>query len=348
MADITNLFPSLETFVASSNAFSALTPHFLPATITDLTLEDNELTSLSNLHPLTHLPNLRRLILKNNKIFEISTSDTNSLVFSSSLTELDLSYNEISTWSFIDQLETVFPGLTALRIPHNPLYQNLRSPDGKALSPQDGYMLTFARLGKLKNINYSPISDKDRLNAEPYYLSLIARELASAPEDLAAEIVAQHPRYKYLCEEYGDPVVRRETSAVNPVSLAARLIKFKLRLGDSVKHAAASTAGASDIEVEVPVGFTSYSLHGVVGKELGLKPLKLKLIWETGDWMPASHQFDINKEESWDSESSDDEIKESTQRTEMVMREVEIVPGTRLVGTWVDGMEAVVRVELKL
>lgn len=47
-------------------------------------------------------------------------------------------------------------------------------------------------------------------------------------------------------------------------------------------------------------------------------------------------------DDDWDSEDSDAEMG-----MERVMREVEIVPGTRSIGTWIDGVEAVVRVEEK-
>jgi hypothetical protein len=47
-------------------------------------------------------------------------------------------------------------------------------------------------------------------------------------------------------------------------------------------------------------------------------------------------------DDDWDSEDSEVEMG-----MERVMREVEIVPGTRSIGTWVDGSEATVRVEIK-
>ena len=113
---LTHLFPALTSFSASSNLYSALSSHSLNPTLTSLVFEDNLITSLSSLQSLTTLPNLRRLILKQNKISAISSSPSDvSLVFSTSLTELDLTYNEISTWSFIDALPAIFPGLTSLR-----------------------------------------------------------------------------------------------------------------------------------------------------------------------------------------------------------------------------------------
>jgi Leucine-rich repeat (LRR) protein len=132
LARLTHLFPTLTTFGASSNLYTSLTAHALNPTITDLTLEENLIPSLSAIAILTKLPNLKRLILKSNKIFEVTSADTPHPVFSSTLAEVDLSFNELSTWPFIETLAHVFPGLTSLRVSHNPLYESLQAPDGRA------------------------------------------------------------------------------------------------------------------------------------------------------------------------------------------------------------------------
>jgi hypothetical protein len=349
MANITTLFPVLTSFNASSNFYTMLTDHYITPTITDLSFEDNSFTSISALRPLTKLPNLQRLVLKSNKISTIAPPDARFPIFSSTVTEVDLSFNELITWSFIDALAIVFPGLTALRISHNPLYQSLQAADGRALTAEDGYMLTLARLGNLTSLNYSPILPKERLNAESYYLSLIGKELNFAPHDLEKQIVASHPRYNELCEEYGEPVINREVNKVNPNSLAARLIRFSFYLSDSAKSALVQMqTGVKEakFEAEIPMSFTAYSLLGVVGKRFGIKPMKCRLVCETGDWMPAPRNND-QLEEGWDSDDSEEEEGKETVGAGRVMREVEIVPGTRAVGTWIDGMEAVVRVEVR-
>ncbi|KAF2706826.1 L domain-like protein [Pleomassaria siparia CBS 279.74] len=349
MANITTLFPILTSFVVASNFYTSLTPHSLAPTITDLNFEDNSFASLSDLVPLTKLPSLKRLVLKSNKISEIHPSSAPFPVFSSTVTEVDLSWNEFTTWAFIDNLALVFPGLTALRISHNPLYQSLQAADGRALTAEDGYMLTLARLGNLTSLNYSPVLPKERLNAESYYLSLIGRELTFAPPHLEAQIIASHPRYAYLCSEYGEPAINRSVNDVNPNSLAARLIRFSFYLGESAKSAL-SHGNPEDqddeFEAEIPMSFTAYSLLGVVGKRFGIQPIKCRLVYETGDWMPAPRKDDM-VEEGWDSEDSDEEGGKEKSGLKRVMREVEIVPGTRAVSTCIDGMEAIVRVEMK-
>jgi tubulin-specific chaperone E len=264
-------------------------------------------------------------------------------LFSTTVTEVDLSFNEIATWSFLDHLELVFPGLTSLRVSHNPLYANLQAADGRSLSAEDGYMLTLARMGRLKTLNYSPITDKERLNAESYYLSIIAKEINFAPESMREQVLASHPRYKWLCEEYGEPVLQR-AGAVKPNSLAARLIRFRFRLGERAKELVGGDA-KEGFEMELPMSFTVYSLLGVVGRRLGIAPWKCKLVWETGDWMPLGRSAGMQSIDEWDSDSLDEE-DENQGPYNSVMREVEIIAGTRLVGTWIDGTEAIVRVEI--
>lgn len=193
-------------------------------------------------------------------------------------------------------------------------------------------MLTLARLGNLKILNHSPINSKERLNAESYYLSLIVREVQFAPADLREHILKSHPRYKWLCDEYGEPDIQRSANAVNPNSLAARLIRINFYL---------ATTATEIYEAELPMSCTAYTVIGVVSKHFNIKPTKCRLIWETGDWMLTRKIVANGGDEDWDSDDSDAEIG-----MESIMREVEIVPGTRSIGTWIDGIEATVRVEV--
>lgn len=196
-------------------------------------------------------------------------------------------------------------------------------------------MLTIARLGCLKTLNYSTINEKERLNAESYYLSLIAKEVAYAPEKDTEAILKSHPRYKWLCEEYGEPVVKRTDGAVNPNSLAARLVRLKLYM---------KGGQGKEVEMEIPGRSTAYTLIGMVCREFSIKPTKCALVWETGDWVPAPKGVEKESDDDSDEDVSEDEERPALNS---VMREVQILPGTRSVGTWIEGMEATVRVELR-
>ena len=188
------------------NQFSTLTsiPEVpFTSTLVSIHLEFNEFSSLFDLAPLTSIASLRNLLLKGNKIDTIAPPFSSPPVFSQTLQHLDISYNRVSSWSFVDALNTVFPGLTSLRFTHNPIYDD---PDldtqesypstassttakGKGIAKSDeAFMLTIARLASLKTLNFSPITANDRSDAEMFYLSRIARQLSSVPEAAEKEV----------------------------------------------------------------------------------------------------------------------------------------------------------------
>jgi hypothetical protein len=313
--------------------------------LTSITLEDNNFTSLEDVQHLSACcPQLRTLNLKNNQISHTSKDPQHNPTFNlpRTILDLDLAYNNITSWEIINQLPTTLPGLRSLRISHNPLFSSLRSADNKPLTSADGYMLTIARLPQLSTLNYSKINDKERLNSETYYLSQIGKELSLSPQEKEKEILVSHPRWRELCEEYGEPKVeRQEASTIDPNSLAARLLACSV-----YSPLAAGNTNLPNEEnplvVEIPKSCSIYKVHGILGRRLGVEPLRLRLILETGEKdrvdMATWHGV-----EEWDSDEEDaEEVGE-----EWKEREEELVGGTRPLGTFVDGAKARIRVEIK-
>ncbi|KAI9864795.1 MAG: hypothetical protein M1813_002565 [Trichoglossum hirsutum] len=327
--------------------------------LSTLSLERNNFTCLSALSPLTALRNLQKLSLKSNKINAITDPTLpgklgeTELQFSESLSYVDISYNAIRDWPSIDALHDVFPGLTGLRVSHNPLYEEAGEveSDGKtnpvALGVEEGYMLTLARLKGLKSLNFSNITPQERTNAEMYYLSRIGKALSAAPETDESRILFQHRRYAELCELYGSPVVTRiSASTINPNSLEARLIniKFRLERDGITKHQA------------VPKGIDVYRLKGIVGRMFGVRPLGTRLVWESDEWDPIGgneSDYDDSEEEKEEGEAvigskqREDEKEDERKKGRWVRREVELEDGTGEVGFWIEGKEANIRVELR-
>jgi Leucine-rich repeat (LRR) protein len=357
IVNIVSLFRDDQSLVLSNNNYTTLDStvslSILPSSITTIDLESNTIGTIADLSPLANLPNLTTLILKKNPITAITKSPSEPFpTFRNTLTTVDLSHCEVDNWSFIDSLHSVFPALTSLRISHNPLFAHLTGPDHRILSTDDGYMLTIARLANLRSLNYSAISAKDRLNAESYYLSLITVELSVAPEMESEAIKGRHRRWTELCEEYGEPEIRRSTNRVNPNSLAARLVKLNFHLGDSTVQKLKNSAQAlQNFETEIPKSFSVYSVLGIVGKHFGLPPMKLNLIYETAEWDVVDKGANSAEDGLWDSEEeSGDEGGGSSVDWggRRVRREIEILAGTRGIGSWVDGPEADIRVEMLL
>ncbi|KAI2918492.1 hypothetical protein CBS63078_3054 [Aspergillus niger] len=362
---LTYQFPVLSTLSASANQLSMLTTP-LSNTITRLTLENNDLNTLSSIKSLISLSRLEHLSLRGNNISTIydtnNTSDT-TLQFPQSLHSLDLSRNKITTWDFINHLPSLFPGLDTLRISGNALYDQPVGPSHitgvpeKPMTVDEAYMLTLSRIGSLQMLNYGKITPKDRNNGELYYLSLIGKELSASPETAEAGILAQHPRYSELCDLYGQPVIRRAESgtggaAVNPRSVAARLVKLVFHLSQTE---AVAREGSTIKAKEVPRSFDTYQVKAIVSRLFGLQPYSFRLVWETDELDPVSKEK-MEDDEGWDSEDDGEEGIDDAKEREVevseepgfVKREVELVDTTKDIGFWFqsDMAEARIRVEV--
>lgn len=348
IALLTQSTPHLLSLSVANNELKSIGSEALPENIQTLDLAGNNFTAFSDLTNLNAYPKLKSLLLKHNQIdtaFQNCSDDPPSTL-STSIDSIDLAHNTITSWHFFNALPVAYPNLAHLIVANNPLYANLTSAEGKPLTTEDGYMLTIARLPNLQTLNFSRITDKERLNAEVYYLGQIAAELSRAPVEQAEEILVGHPRWKELCEEYGEPAVQRELKPqeTDPNSLGAKLVLLNFTLPCDVLPEVSTRTWRE----EVPKTFNIYAILGIVGKKLGIMPLKLRLIWETGEQDPVGRDGGYTGPEEWDSSDEEDEAT-SKEGCELIAREVELVAGTRAVGTYVEtsGVEARIRVELK-
>lgn len=364
-------FPSLTSLTASENQLKATTRP-LPNSITTLTLEWNNISSLSSIRHLASLPNLQHLSLRGNNITSI-TSDPNSIPdfqFPPTVHSIDLSRNNISSWTFLNHLSTLFPGLTTLRLSANPLYDQPPLPPAiaaatstmsasKPMTVDEAFMLTLARFqSTLRTLNFSKISLQDRSNAEMYYLSLIGKTLSATSEEEESSILAEHPRYSELCEIYGEPTITRAVVAdgsgkrvIHPRSVAARLVKMAFRLSDAVSTVSNELDGQVHVK-EIPGSFNSYQVKALVARLFGLPPFGFKLVWETDEWDPV--EKDAGEEGAdWDGDSDDeaeganpDPISEDESR--FVRREVELVESTRDIGFLFQGETGEMRIRVEV
>ena len=391
IGQLTARFPALETLIAGTNQLSLLAPPLppmstLPLTLTTLNLEFNDFTALSDLASLSGLHALCNLHLKGCNISQLTSSPEEAPLprFSPSLQYLDLSYNRVASWQFVDTLPDLLPGMTALRFSHNPIYNSpymdvdtdvaaatAKSASATAnanttVSTEESYMIAVGRLGALKTLNFSNVTATDRLNAEMFYLSRIAKQLATATEGSPEEagIIARHRRYAELCALYGEPAVVRHAE-INPAFLEARLITVDFVFG-----------GTKKVQVQVPKSFDMYAVKSMAAWLFGESPQKLRLVWETGEWDPVGGEDDEGRDD--DEEDDVDDVDGDVEEEEggkadaarqetaagdekenkpladnaaapgrWIKREVELKDSPRQFGFCVDGMEATVRVEVR-
>ena len=332
----------LSSFSAGFNQLSALTNVdflSLSTTLTTLNLEYNEIKYFSDMGNLTGLRALRTFHLKGNSIVDLAPQGVPIPAFSKSVQYLDVSYNQIESWSFVDNVTKSFPGLTALRIAHNPVY-DIKGDDAAAASSEEAHMFTVARMAALTSLNFSQITTDDRMNAEMFYLSRIARQLAAVPESAEASVKSQHPRYNELCEIHGEPdIVRKEV--VNPAFLEARLVAVTFTCKDKER-----------MTRRIPKSLDIYAVKSIAGSLFGVSPLKLRLIWETGEWDPVAVLDDQDessdegeKEQTAVGGTSGTEAQAASSKGRWIKREVELVDSPRQLGYVVDGLVVNLRVE---
>ncbi|EME49026.1 hypothetical protein DOTSEDRAFT_19505 [Dothistroma septosporum NZE10] len=340
IAKVASVAPSLTHLSAARNRLSWVTSDPMPLSVAHIVLSDNDFGALTELNGLESCCRLETLTLKRCHISANGNGGQNPLVYSKSLMVLDIAYNWVADWTFFSSLEEAYPALESLVITGNPLYGRLSSAEGVALTAEDGYMLTIARLPRISFLNYSKITEKVRLNSETYYLNQIATELGRTPADKRSEVLQKHPRWAALCDEYGEPRLQEsKPNAINSNSLAARLVTVTFDVS------AARALPAAEWKDVVPKSIDVYALFGIAGKRLGVMPLKLRLILETGEHDPVGSNMSFEGPEWWD--SSDEEDDRPAADHGFVAREVELVPGTRAIGTYFDGPGAQIRVELK-
>ncbi|KAL7533956.1 hypothetical protein ACHAXR_005549 [Thalassiosira sp. AJA248-18] len=133
-----------------------------------LDLSDCQLTEWGKqVMPFHNLPKLESLILNDNSIDRISIPNDKATMFPK-LASLQLAGTSISSWSALDSLNEI-PALRSLRLRNTPLTSSLGVGEVRAFA--------IARLPNLEFFNASPISDRERVEAERRYVSNVAREL---------------------------------------------------------------------------------------------------------------------------------------------------------------------------
>ncbi|OJD25508.1 hypothetical protein ACJ73_03114 [Blastomyces percursus] len=372
-AAVSKRFPSLRTLSLSGNEFTSLS-YPISGRIQELTLEYNGFESIHSIRNLTSLPELKKLSLRGNRICGVGSGNPamiaheTEVIFSPILTSLDISFNKINSWTFINMLPKVFPGLTALRVSNNPLYDQPPAPSRITNMPEypmtvdEAYMLTLAHLSQLETLNYSTITAQDRNNGELYYLSLIRKELAASPQSEEKRILESHPRYKELCDTYGEVEIKREAdgsgSGIHPRSLAARLVTFNFYLADHQNRKPGlqdpGTTVSPEYSTEIPKSFDVYRIKAIVARHFSLTPLRFKLIWETDEWDPIEESR--AEDDEWDSSDENNEpsrqLESSALQQEdgkkLVRREEELVDSKREVGFWFTDETRQVRVRIEL
>ncbi|KAG8533292.1 uncharacterized protein KY384_002075 [Bacidia gigantensis] len=335
---IASLYPNLATLTASYNLISSLTSAPSTPRLRHLDLSFNRISNLLCLAPLASLPELKSLSLRSNPLTTLNT--TQPLIFPT-ITHLDISSTFLPSLPSLNSIPSIFPKLSSLLTQHTPL---------SALSSAS--LLTIARLGTIREFNYSSVSMAERQNAELYYMSTIVQQLSDA-ESLEQErdFLTEHSRWHELCELHGKPTVQRKYGQAKgkeevypPGTLGSRVAKFVFIMASHVDEGKVSGEKQGEEGVKrriartriVPIAISTYQLLGLVAEMFGMPFMDVRLVLET-------EEFDFLGDEA-DGDGSEDigdfvdetaaKSKGRKPQNEWVRREEEMVGSTKPVGDW--------------
>ncbi|XP_055459926.1 tubulin-specific chaperone E isoform X2 [Psammomys obesus] len=162
-----------------------------------LDLSSNPSIDESQLCLIAYLPRLEHLLLSDTGLSSIHFPDAGigcKTSMFSSLQYLVVNDNQISEWSFINELDKL-QSLQALSCTRNPLTEGDQARE-----------IIIAKIGQLKTLNRCQIFPEERYGAELDYRKTFGNEWKKAGGHLDpdknrpnAEFLSAHPRYQLLC-----------------------------------------------------------------------------------------------------------------------------------------------------
>lgn len=164
IAAVLGHFPNLTNLVLAHNR----TVKTLDLRETKLEFLDLSYNNLDDLSGFLLPSSLTSLNLSQNKIEKVSKQ---TLPVSESLTEIDVSYNNLE-WSDFDQLCTIYPTLTSLRINDNPFTKEEFSTTTLSVSPIDSQIIARWH-GQLETLNGRFVADQERLDSRIYFANSV-------------------------------------------------------------------------------------------------------------------------------------------------------------------------------
>ncbi|KAK3137774.1 hypothetical protein QOZ80_5BG0457050 [Eleusine coracana subsp. coracana] len=236
-----------------------------------LNLEDNHIDSWDEIVKLSFLTSLEQLHLNKNRLKHIkypsNLSSPGPLDHAASapfqnLQVLLLGSNEIDDFPSVDSLN-LFPSLRDIRLSDNPI-----ADPAKGGAPR---FVLVARLGKVKILNGSEVSPRERKEAEIRYVRLVMGKTESNDPE---EIKRLHPRFAELKAFHGIEDEKPTSSTSGPQKMASSLISITL------KCVGPSMGEKQPLTKKLPPTTTVGKLKSLCESFFKLKDLKVRLYVE--------------------------------------------------------------------
>ncbi|KAI0064708.1 RNI-like protein [Artomyces pyxidatus] len=244
MLDVVSLIPTLKHIEMGYNHLTTLSVtagssgDVFSSALETINLDSNSLSNWSDIcFALKGFNRLSRLIVSANPITTITPMTP--LQEPAHIRHLALSHTRISAWSSIDALSVWCPRLETLSLTGTPLVEDPET--GRAWR-----QIAIARVPSLRVLDGASISQRQRNDAELFYLSHVSRlEFASDDARLAA-----HPQWAALCERHGAPDTSH-AKATKDDKLSDRLIQIKATLSSISPPPESPTALPPSVAVRV-------------------------------------------------------------------------------------------------
>lgn len=199
IVSLISYMPKLNSLEAGLNTFRSISTGLIAkdmSCLQSLNLDNNSLSDWVDIcQGLRQFGGLRRLNLTSNGLSAIPPLTPELEPYRPrSITNISVSFNELSSWEDVDHLAAWFPELTAIRLIDNPLQTD--SKHGKYY-----WQFTVARMPALEELDGTHISSKERRDCELFYINWISREGPKSEEEKRK----QHPRWSELCNKWGRP-----------------------------------------------------------------------------------------------------------------------------------------------
>ncbi|XP_075718642.1 tubulin-specific chaperone E isoform X2 [Rhinoderma darwinii] len=268
------MWPALEELHLASNNISDLErPRNCLQFLKLLDISNNHIIDGNELHAISDLPRLKHLIISNNRILSINFPVHHGCCTErfTSLNSLLIDGNNISQWSFINELNKL-SNLQFLNCQNIPLMDSDKNP---ATIRQ----LVIAKIARLKILNRTEIIPQERKGAELDYRKMFGNDWLKAGgnqnSDLnnpSMEFLIEHPRYSELIEKYGAPD-DAEIKQPQPFALKNQLLSLTILCPDEPDK--------KPIKKKLPDSMTVQKVKGLLYRLLKVPGSELKLSYES-------------------------------------------------------------------
>nr|XP_042134159.1 tubulin-specific chaperone E isoform X2 [Peromyscus maniculatus bairdii] len=264
-------WPVLEELYLKSNSISiSERPVNVLQKMRLLDLSSNPAIDENQLCLIAYLPRLEHLLISDIGLSSIHFPDAGIGCKTSmfpSLQYLVVNDNQISEWSFINELDKL-QSLQALSCTRNPLTEGDKSEE-----------IIIAKIGQLKTLNRCQILPEERRGAELDYRKTFGNEWKKAgghpdPDKNRpnAEFLLAHPRYELLCCKYGAPE-DEELKTQQPFMLKNQLLTLKIKCSNQAEQKV--------LEKQLPDSMTIQKVKGLLSRLLKVPVSELLLSYES-------------------------------------------------------------------